>query len=205
MGNIPRTLNRFLLGLAGIVLLFCGLVCITLPTVPSVQQLWIDRVKPLEESGRQAFANIAFDTVNGQTSLLTLLVACALVVGIALLSMLLSAQKPTTAKTLLSTQDPQGAGMTSVSSRFIKQALTQSFEDHPDVLSVSVSGLRLKKSSGGYIKLEVRQGANLRSLEERAAQVIAGLDKALGYHVPILVRLTGGLRATLAKDSQRVK
>lgn len=205
MGNTPRILNRCFLGLAGILLLAGGLTLITLPTVPRAQGLWSEQVKPLEETGREAFAHIAFDTVGGQTSLLTVLTVGLLLLAIILLIILLSAQKPTAAKTLLRKQDAQGSGFTSVSDAFLKQALTQSFEDHPDILSVSVSGLRLKKSSGLYVRLEVRQGANLNSLKERAAQVIAGLDVTLGHQIPLLVRFTGGLRATLAHNSQRVK
>ncbi|MFW0181982.1 hypothetical protein ACN082_00525 [Rothia sp. CCM 9417] len=205
MGNTPRKLNRFFLAVLGLVLLVLGLVSLCLPLVPQARDLWAEYVQPLEEPARTAFDRVAFNTVDGQTSLLTLLFVLLLLLVVIALIMGIIAQKPKKSKTLLSQQDTQTAGRTTISDKFIKQAITDGFESHPDILSVSVSSQELKRSSACSVKLEVRQGADIASLEKRAAQVVAGLDQLLGHKIPLLVRVTGGLRSTFADETQRVR
>ncbi|MFC6352527.1 hypothetical protein ACFP6B_01270 [Rothia nasimurium] len=204
MGNTPRALNRFFLGTFGVLLLALGLGFIATLTLPQAQQAWETYRPTVQAEIQQALTKATLDTPWGQTSLLTLALLLVLLLALTALLWLIKKQRARRVSNLISQQDSQGKGETVLSHTFVKEALKQAFADSPDLLAVTVTSLAIKKTSGVQVKLTVRQGANLLQLHQQTARIIQGLDRVLGYEIPILVRVTGGLRATLHKEEQRV-
>lgn len=205
MGSTPRALNRVFLGAAGVALLALGAGALALLFLPQARQAWETHLVPLEAEARQALASAAVDTASGQTSLFTLALLALMLLAVAALLWLMLKQRARRVSSLVTQQDLQGEGSTTLSHSFIKEAVSQAFESHPDLLAVTVTSLAVKKTPGVQVKLEVRQGASLVQLQELTARVAQGFDRLLGYQVPLLVRATGGLRATLHQDEQRVR
>lgn len=205
MAKAPRALNRFFLGAVGLILLTLGAASIALATLAQIQDFWRDYIAPVEGRLEEFFASSALTIRGEQTSLITLLALLLLVLIIGLLIWLIIKQVSGRTPELLSQEDPVTAGSTTITHRFIKQALTEAFEQQDDVLAVSVSPLYLKKRSGVQVKLEVRRGADILRLQEKTASIVQGLDILLGQRLPLAVRVTGGLRSTFQKDSFRVR
>lgn len=205
MAKAPRALNRFFLGAVGLILIALGAASIALATLAQIQDFWRDYIAPVEGRLEEFFASSALTIRGEQTSLITLLALLLLVLIIGLLIWLIIKQVSGRTPELLSQEDPVTAGSTTITHRFIKQALTEAFEQQDDVLAVSVSPLYLKKRSGVQVKLEVRRGADILRLQEKTASIVQGLDILLGQRLPLAVRVTGGLRSTFQKDSFRVR
>ena len=205
MAKAPRALNRFFLGAVGLILLTLGAASIALATLAQIQDFWRDYIAPVEGKLEELFASSALTIRGEQTSLITLLALLLLVLIVGLLIWLIIKQVSGRTPELLSQEDPVTAGSTTITHRFIKQALTEAFEQQDDVLAVSVSPLYLKKRSGVQVKLEVRRGADILRLQEKTASIVQGLDILLGQRLPLAVRVTGGLRSTFQKDSFRVR
>ena len=205
MAKAPRALNRFFLGAVGLILLTLGAASIALATLAQIQDFWRDYIAPVEGRLEELFARSALTIRGEQTSLITPLALLLLVLIIGLLIWLIIKQVSGRTPELLSQEDPVTAGSTTITHRFIKQALTEAFEQQDDVLAVSVSPLYLKKRSGVQVKLEVRRGADILRLQEKTASIVQGLDILLGQRLPLAVRVTGGLRSTFQKDSFRVR
>ena len=205
MAKAPRALNRFFLGAVGLILIALGAASIALATLAQIQDFWRDYIAPVEGRLEELFASSALTIRGEQTSLITLLALLLLVLIIGLLIWLIIKQVSGRTPELLSQEDPVTAGSTTITHRFIKQALTEAFEQQDDVLAVSVSPLYLKKRSGVQVKLEVRRGADILRLQEKTASIVQGLDILLGQRLPLAVRVTGGLRSTFQKDSFRVR
>lgn len=205
MAKAPRALNRFFLGAVGLILLILGAGSIALATLAQIQDFWRDYIAPVEGRLEELFASSALTIRGEQTSLITPLALLLLVLIIGLLIWLIIKQVSGRTPELLSQEDTVTAGSTTITHRFIKQALTEAFEQQDDVLAVSVSPLYLKKRSGVQVKLEVRRGADILRLQEKTASIVQGLDILLGQRLPLAVRVTGGLRSTFQKDSFRVR
>ena len=205
MAKAPRALNRFFLGAVGLILIALGAASIALATLAQIQDFWRDYIAPVEGKLEELFASSALTIRGEQTSLITLLALLLLVLIIGLLIWLIIKQVSGRTPELLSQEDPVTAGSTTITHRFIKQALTEAFEQQDDVLAVSISPLYLKKRSGVQVKLEVRRGADILRLQEKTASIVQGLDILLGQRLPLAVRVTGGLRSTFQKDSFRVR
>lgn len=205
MAKAPRALNRFFLGAVGLILLILGAGSIALATLAQIQDFWRDYIAPVEGRLEELFARSALTIRGEQTSLITPLALLLLVLIIGLLIWLIIKQVSGRTPELLSQEDSVTAGSTTITHRFIKQALTEAFEQQDDVLAVSVSPLYLKKRSGVQVKLEVRRGADILRLQEKTASIVQGLDILLGQRLPLAVRVTGGLRSTFQKDSFRVR
>ena len=205
MAKAPRALNRFFLGAVGLILIALGAASIALATLAQIQDFWRDYIAPVEGKLEELFTSSALTIRGEQTSLITLLALLLLVLIIGLLIWLIIKQVSGRTPELLSQEDPVTAGSTTITHRFIKQALTEAFEQQDDVLAVSVSPLYLKKRSGVQVKLEVRRGADILRLQEKTASIVQGLDILLGQRLPLAVRVTGGLRSTFQKDSFRVR
>lgn len=205
MAKAPRALNRFFLGAVGLILIALGAASIALATLAQIQDFWRDYIAPVEGRLEELFASSALTIRGEQTSLITPLALLLLVLIIGLLIWLIIKQVSGRTPELLSQEDSVTAGSTTITHRFIKQALTEAFEQQDDVLAVSVSPLYLKKRSGVQVKLEVRRGADILRLQEKTASIVQGLDILLGQRLPLAVRVTGGLRSTFQKDSFRVR
>ncbi|MFW0107650.1 hypothetical protein ACN08Z_00775 [Rothia sp. P7181] len=206
MGNAPRALNRILLTLFGLVFLALGAGLIALKVSEPLAQYWNDAVDQVEQPARDVFAAAA--TPWG-FSWVTVGVVVLAVIAVFLLVRWIFAQHGNRAHSVASSQHSvksQGSqGRTELAASFAKDAVKESFEQNPDVLSTSVTALKLpKKTSGLFVKVEVRQGANPLSLRETVDKTVAGLDALTGQEIPVTVYLTGGIRAMMSKDTQRV-
>ncbi|GAA2175597.1 hypothetical protein GCM10009846_26120 [Agrococcus versicolor] len=73
---------------------------------------------------------------------------------------------------------------------------------HPDVLKVHVSAWRRKGGSAWRAAVDVRQHARLDEIADRAATAAVATRERIGIDAPIVVHLTSGVRASMAKTAR---
>ena len=89
----------------------------------------------------------------------------------------------------------------------INVALVRDVIDHElagvrDVVGSKVDTYLVKRQRAARIRVNVRRGGDAVSVIDAVDHAIGVLDRTLGRQVPVLVHLTGGTRAALAKPTR---
>lgn len=73
----------------------------------------------------------------------------------------------------------------------------------PDILAVRVASYRVRRSSALLVTVSARAGCDLPRLRDDVGHALDDLDHLLERRIPVLLHVTSGVRATLARE-QRV-
>ncbi|MCC3281625.1 MULTISPECIES: hypothetical protein [Arthrobacter] len=202
MNRTPRTLNRALLGLAGLVLLALGTGLILLSTDPAAARWWWNTGPALMADGGRVLADTAMP---GQSqSWLWPLLALAMAVSVVLLVLWISAQGRGRVDTLVEEYDDDGApGRIAISGAVPEQALRAALLQDPDVTSVAVSTWSLGRGGNGLrVRITPRQGAAPHLIAADATNLVDALDSALGRSSTVLISLDAGRRYRLGREER---
>lgn len=173
MTRSNRFINRFLIGLIGLVLIAAGgyvlaraahVVLPSLPT-PSVTALW----------------------VAAATSVVLILLALAWVFtrGHGRISH------------LLVLTDPEGS--ITVDTRVAADLIADALAGNPDVVSVSSTGFRVRRSSVLSLRVTARRGADLATVIRTIGVAVSQLDDVLEQQFPVLLQVTASARERRAR------
>lgn len=201
MNRTPRTLNRLLLGLAGVLLLGAGAGLVLLSADPAAARWWQDTAPGLVEEGGRILEDTAMP---GQSqSWLWPLLALAMAVIAVLLILWISAQGRGRVDTLLAHYDDDGApGRIAVSGAVPEQALRAALLKDPDVTSVAVSTWSQHEGNGLRVRIVPRQGAAPHLVAADATNLVDALDSALGRSSTVLISLEAGPRYRLGREDR---
>lgn len=92
----------------------------------------------------------------------------------------------------------------SVDVKVVDQLMTDALRPVSDIVSVSTSGHRVRGTSVLRARVNVRPGADLQRVRAAIDSSVEHLDTTLGASVPMLVHITTGLRASLAREERTV-
>ncbi|CAN5191793.1 hypothetical protein BH11ACT5_BH11ACT5_10440 [soil metagenome] len=81
--------------------------------------------------------------------------------------------------------------------------LTAALARQPDILSVKVASYRVRRTLALLVTVNARSGCDLPRLRDDVGRALDGLDQLLERRIPVLLHVTSGVRATLARE-QRV-
>ena len=81
--------------------------------------------------------------------------------------------------------------------------LTAALARQPDILSVKVASYRVRRTLALLVTVSARSGCDLPRLRDDVGRAVDGLDHLLERRIPVLLHVTSGVRATLARE-QRV-
>ena len=81
--------------------------------------------------------------------------------------------------------------------------LSAALQHRPDILSVKVASYRVRRSLALLITVNARTGCDLPRLRDDVGHSVEALDQLLERRIPVLLHVTSGVRATLARE-QRV-
>lgn len=73
----------------------------------------------------------------------------------------------------------------------------------PDIRSVKVASYRVRRSDALLVTVDARGGCDLPRLRDDVGHAVEELDHLLERRIPVLLHVTSGVRATLARE-QRV-
>lgn len=100
-------------------------------------------------------------------------------------------------------RDETSDGSVEFDARVATDLLSAGLARQPDLLSVRVASYRVRRAEALLLTVTVRNGCDLSRLRDDVARAVDGLDAVLERRIPVLLHVTSGMRATLARE-QRV-
>lgn len=200
MNRTPRTLNRILLGLLGLVLAGIGGGLLWISLDPRAARSWQEfapkALEDLQELGGQT-------QLSGQ-SWIWMLLALAMIVAIVLLILWAAAQGRGRTGTLVSEYDDDGGvpGRVAVSSATAEQALRSALQEDPNVASAAVSTYDVRGGSALRVRIQPRQGAAPQVIAADATALVEALDAALGQKTPVLISIDAGRKLRFSREDR---
>lgn len=201
MNRTPRSLNRILLGLGGLLLLAVGAGLVLLSVDPAAARWWQDTAPAFMVEGGRLLNDTA---IPGQRqSWLWPALALAMIVCAVLLVLWIAAQGRGRADTLVAEYSEDGApGRIAISGSVPEQALREALLKDPDVSSVAVSTWTMADGNGLRVRIVPRQGAAPHLVAADATNLVDALDAALGRSSTVLISLEAGRRYRLGREER---
>jgi hypothetical protein len=203
MNGTPRSLNRVLLALIGLLLLLAGGLLVGVATTPALAAEWQRRAGGWLQGLREATANTA---VIGGASWLWLVLAAGLVLLIIGMLAWLAAQGKGRTAILVDSyriHEAQGEpGRVALHATVAEQALRNELADRPDVLSVTISTYEFRGAAGVKIRVVPRQGAAPEVLAADVSALVGALHALTGHPVPVVLSIASGTRARLTRNER---
>ncbi|OMH34160.1 hypothetical protein [Tersicoccus sp. Bi-70] len=190
-----------MLALVGLVLLGAGLLAALVGFSADASQRWLvvahqwwDGLIGLVRSAPMP---------GGQSSWVSLILLVILVAAmIFMLVWIFSQGGGRTNQMAIGFHDGDLPGRTRIRTSLVADAVDQAVEHDEQVLSSQVSSWRVGNADGLNIRLQVRKGVWLSDTLRTARDLVTGLDRLTGTHVPVLIRISSGARARLSRTER---
>lgn len=214
MNGTPRTLNRVLILLFGLLVLALGILLVLLASVPAVGAWWRGWTPTAAEAVGGVFEG---SRVPGTTvSWLWLLLTIAAVV-VVLLMIWWVAQQGKGRRDLVASTGPDGGagpggefgageviGRVSIAAAAVEQAIHAALAPRKDVLGTSVAAVEFEGRTALKVRLVARQGADPAAIAAAVEGLVDRLEAVMGVSVPVLVHITSGARSRFSR-AERVR
>ncbi|RII43254.1 hypothetical protein DWB68_02805 [Galactobacter valiniphilus] len=205
MNRTPRTLNRVLLGLLGLLCVAAGAHLVLVCLVPAYAG-WVKGVLAEVDASRLTLMNDTRSPGRDASWLwLGLAVLAAVVLVLLVVWALVQGRGRVTLFSREAVREGDGRGVVEIAAAVPEQLLRQALTQRPDVLRVSISAWDQPGEAAGLrIKLQPRAGADPLRLVEDVDALVETLDERLGLRGPVVLELVSGARARLA-SAERVR
>lgn len=203
MNQTPRTVNRTVLTLLGLLLTAAGLHGLLLSSFPGYAAGWQGLAARVGEAGARLLQDT---TLPGQRdSWLWILVTVALI-GLVLLMLWWAAVqgKGRTGIFAREYHDNGARGVVEIAAGVPEQAVKAALAGRPDIVSVSASTWEADHDAGLRIKVQPRQGAAPARIAEDVSGIVSALDRELGRGGPVVLHLAAGARTRMSR-AERVR
>ncbi|MCY1693010.1 hypothetical protein [Curtobacterium sp. SL109] len=199
MNTTNRGLNRAIIFIIGLLLLIIGAATIVLAVVPSVTSAWKSNAPTVSKNVDGAFAAAPLLTT-GASWLAVAALALLLLLVILLLVFIIRQGNGHTSE-LFSDQTTEH-GSTIVKSTVAKDALEQALADRDDIVAANVSTYDVNGTNVLKVSATARRGVSPKDVANTIESALTALDLLLGFQVPALIQISGGLRARAAKTTR---
>ena len=201
MNRTPRSVNRVLVALLGLLLMAAGAGAVLVAAFPGVARWW-------QDTANAAVSGIS--AMTGQTQLpgqqgswIWVLVALAMFLAVILLGLWIAAQGGGRTGTLVSEYDDDGApGRVAISAAVAEQSLKAALLREPEVTGASVSTYAMNGISALRVRNNPRQGAAPHLIAADATGLVEALDAALGRELPVLLSIETGSRFRFGREDR---
>ncbi|KAD4059589.1 hypothetical protein GD627_00265 [Arthrobacter yangruifuii] len=201
MNATPRTLNRFLLGVLGLVLMGIGGGLVLISVWPAAARSWNGFAADAGEGVASALSSTALP--GGSGSWIWALLALLSFLGIVLMTGWMAGQGGGRTGTLVSEYDDDGApGRVEISGTVAEQALRTALRENPDVTAAAVSTYSVKGRTALRVRITLRQGAAPHLVAADATALVETLDTVLGHQTPVLLSLEAGRRLRFSREDR---
>jgi hypothetical protein len=198
VNQTPRTLNRILITLLGLLLMLAGGTALALALVPALAGWW-------HAATAQAGANLQTvldaTTLPGQRDSWLWIVASLLLLLVVLLMIAWVAQQGKgRTGTIAADFDGDGApGAVQLSSGVAEQALRAALLENESILNATVTAYDY--DGGGALRIRVvpRLGRSPQAVADEVSDLVEALDLALGMSFPVVIHLVAGARSRLVR------
>jgi hypothetical protein len=203
MNGTPRVLNRFLVGILGLLLLAAGIVLMLLASVPAAAQAW-------QEWAGGAYRHALYlaeqTRIPGrQESWLWIAAAAVMVILIVLMVAWLAQQGKGRANLIVADyEDETTPGEVQIGGGVAEQALKAALSGRPDLAGVTVATYEVQGRPGLRVRVHPRLGVSPQLLAAELSALIEALDVVVGSRTPVLLHIAGGARSRFSK-AERVR
>lgn len=194
MSSTNRLVNRAVLLLAGLILLGAGAVAV-LASVPATADSTAEAVTTAREQLQRLVDDVGSTTAH----------AIGLVVAIVvMLAAVLTVANRGGGKVGAVVDGDPGllAGRVELSRAFLRDAVAASVGDRSDLAGLDVAVWRDRSRDVLVIDAQPRPGASPRAVVDAVQGAVTDLDTMLGRRLPVLLRVTTGVRRALASPDR---
>lgn len=204
MNNTNRALNRFVIFVAGAILLLLGGAVAAAALVPEWLRVWRSESSRIQG----VLGDVADNTPLGDTghswTLVAVVAAC--VIFIVLLAVMIFRQGHGQTRGLVadstSGSDTGAGGKITVDGRVAEQAIGQALEGYPGLVSSHVSTFLVRKTPTLVVTGTVRRGVSPHDVRQFIDQVVRAWDGVLGREIPVVIQLNSGLTSRVARPAR---
>jgi len=198
VNQTPRTLNRILITLLGLLLMLAGGTALALALVPALAGWWHAATA---QAGANLQAVLDATTLPGQRDSWLWIVASLLLLLLVLLMIAWVAQQGKgRTGTIAADFDGDGApGAVQLSSGVAEQALRAALLEHDGILHATVTAYDYDGGGALRIRVAPRLGVSPQAVADDVSDLVEALDLALGMSFPVVIHLVAGARSRLVR------
>jgi uncharacterized membrane protein len=203
MNSTPRILNRILIGILGLILIFLGTLLVLLATVPAVGTWWRTWSAGAWSNWQDLFERTS---VPGQReSWLWIVLAVLLLAVMGAMVAWAAQQGKGRASLLVAEEDPgEVPGIVRIGGGVAEQALRAALADRPDLAGATVATYELRGEPALKIRVQPRQGVAPHTLAAEVSALVEALDVVVGKRTPVLIHISSGARSRFGR-AERVR
>lgn len=202
MNQTPRTLNRILLAVFGVLLMAAGALAMAL-TTSAVASWWQSAAA---RAGGTIGGVLESTTLQGQRdSWLWIVAALLLVLLIILMIAWVANQGKGRSGTLAyDDSDTPVPGSVTINAAVAEQALKAALSERVDLVNSAVSTYEFRNRPALKVRVSPRQGVAPDVVADEVSALVTALDAALGVQTPVLISISGGARTRFTR-AERVR
>lgn len=203
MNETPRTLNRILLAIIGLVLMCMGVLAIALAMIPAARPWWQQLALNIQDGIGELFAQT---TLAGQRDSWLWIVVAVLTIAL-LVGMVAWAVNQGKGRTGAFVGDfgaEREDGRVLITGSVPEQALKAALAERGDLVSSTVTTLESGGRAGVRIRVLPRPGVPAYLLAEELSELVLALDTVVGARTPVLISIGAGPRSRFVR-AERVR
>jgi hypothetical protein len=195
MNNTNRALNRTGILLVGLFLLIVGAAAAVAAALPDWFEQWKSVSAMVDDASADVIANTTVESFGQSWLLILIAVMCLVLIALLVVFVFRQGHGHTRALVTEKARDTTTStgGSLVIDGRVAEQAIQQTLDGHPDIVSSSVSTYLVKRTSALKITTRVRRGASPSTVRGFVDDTVTAWDSVLGREVPVLIQITGGM------------
>ncbi|WP_285725612.1 hypothetical protein [Psychromicrobium xiongbiense] len=202
MNETPRTVNRLLLGLFGLLLLAGGVLLLAVRLVPPFASWWQGASGAAVDSLLRA---ADATTIGSGGSLLWIGVAVLLVLLIlGMIAWIANQGRGRTTILAADNEHGEAEGLVSLNGSVAEQLLRQALAERPELLGATVVTYEVKGQPGVKIRVFPRQGVAPQAVAAQVSLLVEAMDQLLGQRTAVLLSIGSAARAKFTR-AERVR
>lgn len=198
MNQTPRSLNRILVSILGLLLMLAGATALALALVPGLAGWWH---RATEQAGANLRTVLDATTLPGQRdSWLWIVVSLVLLLMVLLMIAWAAQQGKGRTGTIAADYDGAGApGAVRLSAAVAEQALRAALQERDSILHATVTAYDYDGGGGLRIRVVPRLGVSPQAVADEVSDLVEALDLAIGVDLPVVIHLVAGARSRLVR------
>lgn len=203
MNGTPRTLNRLLLGIVGLILLAIGTLALALALVPAAGPWWHGVSGTIQSQLGNLFEQTTLDGQRDSWLWIVLAILTVLLI-VAMVAWVANQGKGRTSDFAGDFGTEREGGRVLINGSVAEQALKAALAERTDLVNASVATFGMKGQASLRVRLHPRPGVAPYLVAEEVTELVRALDAVVGLSTPVLISMGAGARTKFVR-AERVR